>query len=115
MGASGPWADSTRRQRLPDDWSRIRIQALNRDGWLCRWVRADTGNECLLAATDVDHIVPGDNHELSNLQALCAHHHARKSAREGARARNENRPKRERNPVFSPRQALLEAQRNREG
>jgi hypothetical protein len=67
---------------------------------------------CALPATDVDHIEPGDNHDASNLQALCRFHHARKSAREGASASNEARPKRERqvSSLGSMRQAMLDHQ-----
>lgn len=41
---------------------------------------------CLGKATDVDHIIAGDNHSLNNLQSLCGFHHAKKSGREGAAA-----------------------------
>ncbi|MEU7177038.1 MULTISPECIES: HNH endonuclease [Streptomyces] len=60
-------------------------------------------------ATDVDHIEPGDNHDAENLQSLCRHHHARKSAREGANAANAKRERRERTQesIGSMRQALL--------
>ncbi|WP_425546363.1 HNH endonuclease signature motif containing protein [Amycolatopsis minnesotensis] len=44
------------------------------------------GSGCLGRATDVDHVVPGDNHSLDNLRAICAHCHARKSAFEGRSA-----------------------------
>ncbi|WP_424217389.1 HNH endonuclease (plasmid) [Streptomyces sp. BI20] len=58
-----------------------------RDSSLCQWERADTGLPCYLTATEVDHIIPGSNHGLSNLQALCRYHHAQKTAQEAAQAR----------------------------
>lgn len=51
---------------------------LARDGQRCRL--------CGAPATEVDHVVAGDDHSLANLRALCRRCHARKSATEGARA-----------------------------
>lgn len=53
----------------------------------CQWVRADTGNICGARANQVDHIQHGDDHSLTNLQALCAWHHNKKSASEGGAGR----------------------------
>lgn len=75
-----------RAARLPRDWVRLRVMVLERAGYRCEWTRADTGARCAEPATDVDHVARGDDHRLSNLQALCGWHHARKSAREGADA-----------------------------
>jgi 5-methylcytosine-specific restriction protein A len=112
----GAWAGSTRRERLPLDWRTRRAAVLARDRWLCQWVRVDTGTLCGMPATDVDHIIPGDDHDPSNLQALCRHHHARKSAREGGLASHTNRPTRgrERGSPGDARQAMLNASRERE-
>jgi 5-methylcytosine-specific restriction endonuclease McrA len=52
---------------------------------MCQWVLPDD-TLCLDSATDVDHIVPGDNHDEHNLQSLCPRHHRRKSSGEGAAA-----------------------------
>lgn len=46
-------------------------------------MRTDTGDRCPELATDCDHITPGDNHDVANLQALCGYHHSVKSGREG--------------------------------
>jgi hypothetical protein len=62
-----PWYTSNRRDRLPSDWLRRRAPVLARDSF--------------------DHIEHGDNHDLSNLQALCRWHHSRKSSAEGIAAR----------------------------
>lgn len=79
------WSNSTRRDRLPDDWKPRRRRILNRDGYMCQW-RLPDGTLCLDSATDVDHVIPGDDHRDSNLRSLCSMHHARKSAGEGGRA-----------------------------
>lgn len=90
------WSTSNRRQRLPKDWPVRRASVLQRDGYRCVAVLVD-GERCTESATDVDHIKPGDDHSLTNLQALCRWHHARKSAREGHEARGAvRRPSRRR-------------------
>ncbi|MFF7254805.1 HNH endonuclease [Streptomyces microflavus] len=79
------WSGSDRRERLPADWPRIRIRILRRDGHRCTH-RDQYGERCEELATDVDHIVPGDDHRETNLRALCGFHHRAKSSREGAYA-----------------------------
>lgn len=75
----GDWSSSRRKERLPANWPALRLQTLRRDSWSCRLrYRGCTG-----AATDVDHILAGDDHRLDNLQAACARCHAVKSSREG--------------------------------
>jgi 5-methylcytosine-specific restriction protein A len=80
------WDSSDRRERLPADWTARRMRVLRRDGYRCR-ARDSVGVRCDAPANQVDHIEPGDDHELDNLQALCRWHHARKSSAEGAAAR----------------------------
>lgn len=90
---SGGWAGSKRRSELPADWPERRAYVLARDEYRCRWREQRT--VCGRAATDVDHITPGDDHRYENLQALCRDHHALKSSREGSAARwavRERRP-----------------------
>ena len=92
------WVGSTRRARLPPDWPERRLAVLDRDGWRCQ-IR---GPRCTGRATDADHIVRGDDHSLTNLQAACPPCHGRKSGQEGAAARPSiNRP-RERHPGLIP-------------
>lgn len=83
------WRGSDRKERLPENWAALRKQILRRDGWQCTHIRTDgDGTErCPEVATDVDHIVPGDDHDPSNLRALCRYHHEKKSGAEGARAK----------------------------
>lgn len=77
------WEGSDRLSRLPQDWPARRQVVLTRDGHVCQHVRTDTGRRCGARATDVDHIHADDDHSFANLQALCAHHHLKKSGREG--------------------------------
>lgn len=76
------WANSTRSARLPPNWPQLRTAVWERDGDIC-WV-------CHLPGADeIDHKQAGDNHDLANLAPIhnnpC---HRRKSASEGAQARN---------------------------
>lgn len=94
-----PWtsdAVSPRKARLPDDWHARRHATLRRAGWQCQHV--DNGIRCTNVATHCDHIERGDDHDLANLQALCAPHHHHKTALEGAAARR----RRTRPPVPHP-------------
>lgn len=79
------WAGSDRRSRLPNDWPKRRNQVLKRDGKRCTHLD-DRGIRCPEIATEVDHIVAGDNHDLSNLRSLCTYHHLKKSGSEGGSA-----------------------------
>ena len=79
---SGAWSNSDRSARLPSDWAKRRIRVLRRDGFRCRI----TGPHCLTLATEVDHIVHGDDHRLGNLQAVCSRCHRAKTQAEAAGA-----------------------------
>lgn len=80
------WETSTRRARLPDDWSRRRAIVKRRANGRCegltfagepRWhVEACDGR-----GTDCDHIIEGDDHSLANLQWLSGACHSHKTAR----------------------------------
>lgn len=83
------WAGSDRKSRLPVDWDRLRQVVLQRCGFRCEWV--DDGQRCLAAATDADHILPGDLNELANLQGLCSRHHRAKTSREANAVQAERR------------------------
>lgn len=77
------WDSSNRKSRLPANWNHLRSLVLRRDSHRCK-----IGDEgCRTIATDVDHIVAGDNHAPENLQAACSWCHNRKSSREGNTAR----------------------------
>lgn len=80
------WQGSTRRGRLPANWSTpggIRDQAFARYGRRCA---LNYPGICTKFATQVDHKIAGDDHRIENLQPVCRPCHARKSAREGAAA-----------------------------
>lgn len=79
------WSNSDRRERLPASWPQIRARVLRRDGQRCTHRHNDV--RCEEIATDVDHIVPGDDHREANLRSLCGWHHRAKSSREGAVAK----------------------------
>lgn len=82
--AGGRWAGSSRRSRLPADWPAIRRRILKRDNYSCTW--PSRSGRCGQPATDVDHIVNGDDHRDENLRSLCSSHHQAKSSAEGGRA-----------------------------
>ena len=77
-----PWSTSNRRQRLPKDWHRRRAVALAQAAGRCQ--ATTHAPDCDGRATDVDHIIAGDNHSPTNLQALSAACHRAKTARESA-------------------------------
>lgn len=87
------WETSDRRERLPGNWEALkravkkRAYATSRLGIEQCEKRLPSGARCPRAGTDVDHIIPGDDHALKNLRLLCAHHHGKKSAQEGFDAR----------------------------
>lgn len=98
------WADedSGRKAELPANWdSEIRPRILKRDGHRCRW-RLPSKARCPRPATDVDHV--GDKHDHSdrNLRALCGHHHAQRTAKQGHAARRQKYAKKLRAPEPDP-------------
>lgn len=95
------WENSNRKQRLPRNWNQIRRKVFDRDYGLCQVESPETGYTCGEIASEVDHIVPGDDHSLANLQAICRWHHAKKSAAEGNAARIKF-PPRNRKPESHP-------------
>lgn len=85
------WYGSTRKQRLPKDWTTRRLIVLKRDKgicYLCGQQGADT----------VDHIQQGDDHSLTNLAAVHdrvpPHCHRAKSSKEGLQAQQGNKVRR---------------------
>jgi 5-methylcytosine-specific restriction protein A len=104
---NGQWRGSARRDQLPVNWRQ-----------LCTDVRQTYGSSCYLCghhnASDTDHVVPGNDHSLSNLRPICgtrcsecgAEHrapcHVAKSSREGGQAAQAARPKRARAPEQHP-------------
>lgn len=95
------WQGSNRRQRLPQNWASLRKQVFIRDGRKCQVLSEDTGFKCGEPANEVDHITPGDDHSLLNLQAICSWHHKRKSSAEGNAAKIKWEP-RNRKPESHP-------------
>lgn len=95
------WEGSDRKSELPDDWPKRVAQTKKRAGGRCEW-RLKSGKRCPRLGTDCDHKVPGENHDLSNLQWLCETHHGKKSSREGRKARADRRALRYRAPEQHP-------------
>lgn len=87
---NGSW----RTTKLPDDWNTLRAAVLIRDNHMCQNPRHG-GKKCPNKATEVDHIKRGDDHSLSNLQAICRICHGRKTQAEGQQQKLDNvlRPK----------------------
>ena len=98
------WTTSTRRQRLPSNWNKLRQQVLRNNNNKCAGLPHPMGSPAQVAggtptptgrwhaagcnrqATDVDHITAGDNHSTGNLQPLSrACHHAKTTAETLAR------------------------------
>ena len=88
-----PWQTSDRRDRLPPNWSRLVQLVKERAGGRCQ-ARLPSRKRCPRDGAQCDHIVAGDNHDLSNLQWLCEYHHERKTVAEAAEARRAERQSR---------------------
>lgn len=76
------WQGSNRQRRLPPDWAQRRATILRRDP-TCQLRLACHG----APSTEADHINPGDDHRLANLQGACHPCHLIKSSAEGHAAR----------------------------
>lgn len=92
------WQNSDRRAGLPRDWNRRRQRVLDRDDHRCR-IR---GPKCIGKATDVDHIIRGDNHDEVNLQAACRPCHNAKTSRESNEVQTRMRKAAKRPPPRHP-------------
>lgn len=81
--ASGQWAGSDRRARLPREWHAQRQRVLRNHGRICH-VCGGPG------ADAVDHVTVGDNHNEANLRPIHEkvppYCHREKSSREGGQA-----------------------------
>jgi len=101
------WEGSDRKSRLPDDWPARRERVMKRDRRRCQQedpdseIVNDRGQRiCGVIGNQVDHVIPGDDHRLDNLQVLCEPHHRTKSAREGGNSFTPLRRPPETHPVF---------------
>ena len=90
MNKRPAWAGSTRSSRLPKNWNSLRLFILRRDRWRCQM----NLDGCLSEATDVDHIVAGDNHSSDNLRAVCRSCHKKKTSAEAQSAQAKKRASR---------------------
>lgn len=76
------WTTSDRRKRLPNNWPHLITQTRNRAKGQCQATRHHP--KCDGQGSECDHITPGDNHTLSNLQWLNHHCHKMKTQAEVA-------------------------------
>lgn len=86
MSSSSRWNSSNRRKRLPKNWNSLRKTVLKRDPQ-CK-LRYEG---CQSRSTEVDHVIAGDDHRLTNLQGVCGFCHRLKSSAEGRKANQERR------------------------
>lgn len=93
------WDTSDRLERLPSNWDQIKQRVFRLKGTKCliKW-----NDGCQIDATDVDHIVPGDDHRMKNLQPGCTWCHTRKSSAEGHAAKARMRALGKRTPEKHP-------------
>lgn len=83
----GGWQGSDRGSRLPKNWNQLCGLVHRRSGRRCEFP-LESGGRCGAPANGgVDHIVPGDDHRLSNLRDTCSYHHGKKSSAEGNAAK----------------------------
>lgn len=79
-----PWNTSDRLERLPSWWSKFTKDFLSKpENQKCK-IKYEG---CQVEATEVDHIIPGDDHSPENFQPACERCHAKKSAKEGNEAK----------------------------
>lgn len=71
------WSTSNRSERLPADWSKRVAAVKRRARGRCEAKYHDAA--CDGVGQDVDHIMQGDDHRLSNLQLLSRVCHTRKT------------------------------------
>ena len=87
------WSNSTRRARLPKDWTQRVAAVKRRARGLCE--ANQHAPDCNGQGRDTDHITQGDDHSLANLQYLSpACHDAKTRAENAARNRLNARLKR---------------------
>jgi 5-methylcytosine-specific restriction protein A len=94
------WHGSDRHARLPSNWPTLATQVWKRDQSTCQHC-----HKKLTRGTregEVDHIEPGDNHHLTNLQLLCHDCHSTKTTSEATHARQHQQASRLRPPEQHP-------------
>lgn len=89
------WETSTRRQRLPKDWEQKKAATKRKAQGRCE--AAQHHPSCDGNGAEVDHITPGDDHTLPNLQYLSTPCHDAKTRAENA-ARNKAHAQLKRRP-----------------
>lgn len=90
------WRESNRAKRLPKNWQALRTKVKHRANNQCE--HTDEHGRCKATGTDCDHITPGDNHTLDNLQWLCRYHHNQKTSRQANQVKHTNKRPQETHP-----------------
>lgn len=72
---------------------------MRRDRRLCQYRYPGI---CTTHATQVDHVLPGDDHSLTNLKAICTECHKHKSSREGHESKRKRNAMRKRETKRHP-------------
>ena len=83
------WETSNRREGLPANWDKLRLEQLERDDFRCV-MRLPSGARCPNDAVEVDHY--GKPWEHDKLRSLCHRHHAKRTAVQAKEARDARRP-----------------------
>ncbi len=91
-----PWEGSDRSSRLPSNWQQLRRIVEQRAGGRCEDM--SDGRRCTEPGTDCDHVIPGDDHRLENLQWMCRFHHLRKTQSENTKRKPRQKREPERHP-----------------
>lgn len=83
------WETSDRKERLPDNWPKIRAMVKARAKGKCEATVHARG--CGGWGSDADHITAGDNHSLANLQWLSGACHRAKTNHETSQRNRERK------------------------
>ena len=97
---SGRWRSSDRSERLPANWPELRRAVKARAHGRCQ--ADEHAVDCPGTGRECDHVIPGDDHSLDNLQWLSTECHKVKTQREAQEAAMRFRRQRRRDPEAHP-------------
>lgn len=86
------WNKTYRKETLPKDWATRRRIVFQRDNYVCYLCGSNNP-----VADTIDHVIPGDNHDLDNLKPVhdinAPHCHRKKTAQDSHKAQQQNKIK----------------------